>query len=242
MTDPLNGGDDDVEVPGDENPAPTRHPPPPNGNGARRASEVQVAQRVDQVYTLLMHGLGTNEIYRTVAKTAAEEKLARATAQRQRETFTAAGDADAAAKITVPPNVWGENGGPNTRTIDRYIQTAKQRFKTEAAQRAKEGDLVLGLQQRRLGYLFAQATSGKNKSLMTALATVQEINKLHGLHGAVKLQLAGLDGAPIQVEDVTKSSTTRAQDVAEIRRLLKLGAELAGIELPDAALTDDEEL
>lgn len=209
-----------------------RHSLPPGGNGAARPSEVQLAQRVDQVYSLLMYGVSTSDIYRTVTDTAKTEATTRAAALVRRATLSEAGDVQGAAAVAIPPNVWGDSGkAPHDRTIDRYIRDAKLRFKAEAAERAKEGDLVIGLQQRRLAYIFSQATSGRTKSLMVALAAVQEINKLHGLHGAVKLELSGPHGAPMQTEDVTKSTLTRAQAAAELRALLELGAQVVGLDL-----------
>jgi hypothetical protein len=219
-----------------------QRPPPPVGKGnAHTPPKARLDARIAFIKALVGAGETTPNILRRVAAATQKEVADRRVGLQKAAAFEREGDAASAAKIEVPPVVWSSNNGsegtgepPAQRTIERYVHEAKLLLKQDAAENAKEGDLVMGMQLSRLNFLYVQCISGGK--YLAALEVVKEVNRLHGLHGAIRLELSGPHGKPVQHEDVTPIATTEQQALRALRALLAQGAERAGITLPATAL------
>lgn len=211
-------------------PAPEKRerPKPPVGKGGEQITpKLRLEQRIEQIKALVAAGETTPNIVRRVAAMGKKESADRAQQLAKQTALSEAGDVAGAQKVEVPSIVWSE-GPPAERTVERYIKVAKERLEAEAAETVKRGDLVLGIQFSRLNFLYLQAVS--DKKWMVALAVVQEANRLHGLYGAIKLELSGPQGKPIQREDVTPLPTTEAAALAMLRDIIRRGALSQGMQ------------
>lgn len=225
-----------------EKPASTARAPrskPPVGKGnAQQPPRARLDQRIDQIKALVAAGETTPNIVRRVATMVKKESTDRQIALAKQAAFSSTGDEASAAKIDVPSIIWSEQP-PAERTIERYVFVAKQLLEKEAAEVVKRGDLVLGIQYQRLNFIYLQCVS--EKKWLTALEVVREVNRMHGLHDAVRLELSGPHGKPIQHQDVISLPTTEAGALEALRALIRKGTRMAGlteIEIPLKQLTN----
>lgn len=165
---------------------PTRRNTPPVGPKARASNKAVVEQRVTAVFVLVVSGLQTWEVRRSVAKQQARERRKRDEARAAAVT-RGDDDPDAAAVLAVPI-VWGPEPIPD-RTLDRYIARARTLLEDQAAQFAGQRNRELAAQKTRLDNLFRAAV--KNGKLYAALKASELMIELFGLkEHARALQLA----------------------------------------------------
>lgn len=214
---------------------------PPVGKGnAHTPPKMRLEARLAFIQALVAAGETTPNILRRVAAATTKEAAERKVGLAKAAALSAVGDEEGAAKVEVPPVVWSSNNGvegtgdaPPQRTVERYVHVAKERLREAARENAKEGDLLMGRQLARLDFLYVQAVG--NGKYLAALEVVKEVNRLHGLHGAIRLELSGPQGKPIQHQDATPLATTEAQALGQLRALLRDGAERGGLLLPPQA-------
>jgi hypothetical protein len=165
--------------------------PPTTGRG-KKTSQAVIIQRVSLIYRLLIDGKQRAEIVRAVALAATRE------ANERRLAGNGGGNVP-------PPFVWGDEGSIPDRTIDSYIQKAKKRIKEEGSNLRTLGDFILGKNFTRQDAIYEAAFSAKNYD--TCRKIIRDQLQLCGLMGALKIELGGIGGGPVKVQEVPNDAT-----------------------------------
>lgn len=185
-------------------------------NGGPKTAKAILDQRVSFVYRLLASGVRRVEMRRIVAEQARKERLARNEARSN--------------KKPLPIEIWGDAGAPSERTIDAYIKRAKARLRDEGERVSKSGNLILGMQLFRMSDVYRQAYN--DGAWATCARIIEETNRLYALHGAVKIELTGVGGGPVQTQVVESAGMTLPEIRGELIDLLNVGRARQGIGPP----------
>lgn len=181
--------------------------PPTTGRG-KKTGQAVIIQRVSLVYRLLIDGKKTPEIRRAVALAAQKEANDRKSA------------------TVPPPFVWGDEGKVADRTLDSYIRKGKQRIKAEGTALRTRGDFILGKNFARQDAIYEAAFSAKNYD--TCRKIIRDQLQLCGLMGALKIELSGIDGGPVQVTQV-QAERTIDEIAAEQIEMLNIARRRGGL-------------
>lgn len=168
----------------------TKKPKEPRRRGSRKTKAV-VELRVRQVYSWLVAGRRTHEIYRLVSEAQRREVMKRAearvkiaAAEREQAEQTAAGTVVTVELPELPPLVWGEQDPPGDRQIDHYIAKAKTLMEGEGRELSKSAIAVLGWTWARMNALYNRAL--KDGKLTVCVRLLEIAVDVFGLSGAIK--------------------------------------------------------
>lgn len=173
--------------------------PPTTGRGKKQNKAV-IEKRVSAIYRLMTQGHRRPEILQIVNERARREARDRKTAQELAK--------------EEPEFVWGDDGRVAERTFDMYVRKAKLRLMEEGQKLGKQGDLILGIQMGRIADLYQRALSDRRYQVCANL--IAEVNRMFALYGAVKIELTGLNGGPVQTQEVPASDLTVEQGARQM--------------------------
>lgn len=183
--------------------------PPTTGRG-KKTGQATITQRVSLVYRLLIDGKRTPEIRRAVALAAQKEAN------------------DRKIGTTPPPFVWGDEGKVADRTLDNYIKKAKERIHAEGVDMRRRGDFILGKNFARQDAIYEAAFASKNYD--TCRKIIRDQLQLCGLMGAIKIELTGADGGPVEQTVTLKQTDTSLNEIAaEQIELLNIARQRQGL-------------
>lgn len=161
--------------------------------GRVRATQEQIRLRVQQIYVYLRDGLRAQQIYQLCAKQRELEIAARVKAKQGGQEG--------------PPVVWGDDPLPSVRQLNTYIQSAKKLIAVEGRELSKQAEYVLGSQYARILDVYSRALA--DKKYHAALRAIEQISRLFGLEGAIKLQIL----PPQEGDDSAKQTPRRVSEL-----------------------------
>jgi hypothetical protein len=150
-----------------------------------RSSEVIQRQRVEYVLQLYVNGYSGAKLWRKVAASHAKE----ADARKKHRAADAKGDKFKGKEP--PPLLWGlEDEPPGPRTVDRWVQQAKQLLEKRGSSVQRLGDRLMGLQLARLETAWQVAL--KTQRPASLVRVVEVTNDMFAFEGAIRPSLSAL--------------------------------------------------
>ena len=187
--------------------------PPTTGRG-KKTTQAVIIQRVSLVYRLMIDGKQRPEIRRAVALAAQKEANDRRLA--------------GAGTNVPPPFIWGDEGEVANRTLDSYIAKAKDRIREEGSKLRTLGDFILGKNFSRQDAIYEAAFAAR--SFDTCRKIIRDQLQLCGLMGALKIELSGVDGKPIESEVTVKQADQSLHEIAaEQIEMLNIARQRGGL-------------